>query len=154
MSSLYELKNSKGIGIDISKNALKVAYQNAKYLKLNNRAKFFVKCLSKIYNYKFDLVVSNPPYISKGDFKNLDEDIKKFEPKVALDGGNDGLDVIKKVIYKSKSILKIKGTLAIEIGNEQFNKVSIILKRNKFRIKHIIRDYKENIRCIISTLEY
>ena len=154
MSLLYELKNSKGIGIDISKNALKVAYQNAKYLKLNNRAKFFVKCLSKIYNYKFDLVVSNPPYISKGDFKNLDEDIKKFEPKVALDGGNDGLDVIKKVIYKSKSILKIKGTLAIEIGNEQFNKVSIILKRNKFRIKHIIRDYKENIRCIISTLEY
>ena len=98
--------------------------------------------------------MSNPPYISKGDFKNLDEDIKKFEPKVALDGGNDGLDVIKKVIYKSKSILKIKGTLAIEIGNEQFNKVSIILKRNKFRIKHIIRDYKENIRCIISTLEY
>ena len=154
LSLLYELKNSKGIGIDISKNALKVAYQNAKYLKLNNRAKFFVKCLSKIYNYKFDLVVSNPPYISKGDFKNLDEDIKKFEPKVALDGGNDGLDVIKKVIYKSKSILKIKGTLAIEIGNEQFNKVSIILKRNKFRIKHIIRDYKENIRCIISTLEY
>ena len=102
LSLLYELKNSKGIGIDISKNALKVAYQNAKYLKLNNRAKFFVKCLSKIYNYKFDLIVSNPPYISKGDFKNLDEDIKKFEPKVALDGEMMGLTLSKKLSTNPK----------------------------------------------------
>ena len=70
----------------------------------------------KIYNKKFDLIVSNPPYIMKKDIKNLSEDIKKFEPKLALDGGNDGLDVIKKVIYKSRSILKIKGMLALEIG--------------------------------------
>ena len=68
----------------------------------------------------------------KKDLKNLEEDIKKFEPKLALDGGNDGLDVIKKVIYKSKSILRINGMLALEIGNEQFKKVSKILKSNKF----------------------
>ena len=73
--------------------------------------------------------MSNPPYIMKKDLKNLQEDIKKFEPKLALDGGNDGLDVIKKVIYKSKSLLKIKGMLALEIGNGQFKKVSKILKK-------------------------
>ena len=87
------------------------------------------------------------------DIKNLNEDIKKFEPKVALDGGNDGLDVIKKVIYKSRSILKIKGMLALEIGNEQFKKVSKILKNNRFKIKYLVKDYRENIRCVLSILE-
>ena len=57
---------------------------------------------------KFDLIVSNPPYIKRKDIKNLSDDIKRFEPRMALDGGNDGLDLIKKVIYKSKKILKIK----------------------------------------------
>ena len=80
------------------------------------------------------------------------DDIKKYEPLIALNGGNDGLDVIKKVIYKAKYILKINGTLAIEIGNEQYKKVSSILKRNNFRIKYYIKDYKENIRCLISNL--
>ena len=97
--------------------------------------------------------MSNPPYIMKKDIKNLQEDIKKFEPKLALDGGNDGLDVIKKVIYKSKSILKIKGMLALEIGNEQFKKVSKILRSNKFKAKYLVKDYRDNIRCILSTLE-
>ena len=106
-----------------------------------------------MYNYKFDLVVSNPPYIITKDIRNLEDDIKKFEPKLALDGGNDGLDVIKKVIYKSKSILKLKGMLALEIGNGQFKKVSKILRKNKFRIRYIVKDYRENIRCILSTLE-
>ena len=154
LSLLDEMNKSKGIGIDISQKAILIAKLNAKRHKLNNRAKFFRRDLSNFHNNKFDLIVSNPPYIMKRDLKNLDECIKKFEPKIALDGGNDGLDVIKKVIYKSKSILKIKGTLAIEIGNEQFKKVSTILRKNKFNIKYIIKDYKENIRCIMSTLEH
>ncbi len=69
---------------------------------------------------------------------------------MALDGGNDGLDLIKKVIYKSKYILKIKGTLALEIGNEQINKVSKILFDKNFRIRRIVKDYKNNVRCIIA----
>ena len=97
--------------------------------------------------------MSNPPYIEKKDIKNLAEDIKKFEPKLALDGGNDGLDVIKKVIYKSKSILKIKGMLALEIGNEQFKKVSKILSENNFKIRFLVKDYKNYKRCILSILE-
>ena len=89
--------------------------------------------------------------LKKSEIKNLKEDVRKFEPRIALDGGNDGLDLIKKVIYKSKYILKIKGMLALEIGNEQFNKVSKILKKNNFKIEHIIKEYKDNIRGIIST---
>ena len=82
--------------------------------------------------------------------KNLSEDIKKYEPRMALDGGNDGLDLVKKVIYKSKNILKINGVLALEIGNEQIKKVSKILTDNNFRIRNVIKDYKNNVRCIIA----
>ena len=95
--------------------------------------------------------MSNPPYIRSNEIKKLAEDIKKYEPRIALDGGNDGLDLIKKVIYKAKCILKVKGTLALEIGNEQFKKVSEILIKKNFKIEQIIKDYKDNVRCIIST---
>ena len=100
------------------------------------------------------MIVSNPPYIARHQLKNLDESIKYFEPKIALDGGNDGLDVIRKVIYKSRNLLKINGMLALEIGNGQYKKVSQILKLNKFREKIIIKDYKDNIRCIFSMLSH
>ena len=153
LSILSELQNSKGIGIDISQKAIQMANANSKKHKLSQRAKFYRRSLSEIYQNKFDLIVSNPPYIMKKDIKNLSDDIKKFEPKLALDGGNDGLDVIKKVIYKSRNILKIKGMLALEIGNEQFKKVSKILRSNKFKTKYLVKDYRENVRCILSILE-
>tara|TARA_B100000575_G_scaffold269657_1_gene249503 strand:+ start:534 stop:1376 length:843 start_codon:yes stop_codon:yes gene_type:complete len=152
LSLLIELKNSYGQGIDISKNAIKVARYNAKKYNLINRAKFLKTCFSNINHKKFDLVVSNPPYIRRSAIKNLDGCIKLFEPKVALDGGNDGLDLIRKVIYKAKYILKIKGLLALEIGNEQLKEVSKILKRNNLRVEHIVNDYKDNARCIISKM--
>ena len=150
LSLLGELKNSTGVGVDISSNAIEVAKKNASKQKLLKRIKLWRKSFEKIFNYKFDLIVSNPPYIEKKEFINLSYDIKKYEPKIALDGGNDGLDLIKKVIYKSKNILKIKGMLALEIGNEQFRKVSKILVKNNFRIKNIVKDYKKNIRCVIA----
>ena len=105
-----------------------------------------------VFGFKFDLIVSNPPYVVKRDIKRLSNDIKIYEPRVALDGGNDGLDVIRKVIYKSKYILKSKGTLALEIGNGQYKEVFRMLKRNNFKLKDIIKDYQNNISCIFSTL--
>ena len=112
------------------------------------------KSIKSNFNYKFDLIVSNPPYIERHKLKNLDPDIRNFEPKIALDGGNDGLDVIRKVIYKSRKILKNNGILAIEIGNGQYKKVSQILKLNKFREKFFIKDFRDNIRCIFSVLDH
>jgi len=150
ISLLSSLKHSYGIGIDISKNAILVAKKNALKHKLAKRVKFLNKSLKNIFSKKFDLIVSNPPYIDSKDLKNLSDDIKRYEPRIALDGGNDGLDVIKKVIYKSQHILKIKGMLALEIGNEQFKKVSKILIDNNFRIKHVIKDYKNNVRCVFA----
>jgi release factor glutamine methyltransferase len=150
ISLLSELKNSNGVGIDISKKALIIAKKNLKKHLMQTKIKFLNKSLDSFFYQKFDLIVSNPPYIKSNAIKNLRGDIRKFEPRIALDGGKDGLDVIKKIIYKTKYILKVKGTLALEIGNKQFKKVSIILKKNNFKIEHIITDYKENIRGIVS----
>tara|TARA_A100001011_G_scaffold295642_1_gene308012 strand:- start:2003 stop:2845 length:843 start_codon:yes stop_codon:yes gene_type:complete len=153
ISLVSELKKARGIGIDISAKAIKIANKNLAKFRVKNKIKFFKKSLSDIYNCKFDLITSNPPYIFSREIKNLEEDIKNFEPKIALDGGKDGLDVVKKIIYKSKNILKIKGMLALEIGNEQFKQVSKLLKNNNFKIKYLIRDYQKNIRCVLSILQ-
>ena len=153
LTILSEINEAKGIGLDISKKAIDVAKRNSKNLNLTSRAKFFTRSLEEIYGYKFDLVVSNPPYIKSIDLKNLQEDVRKFEPKIALDGGKEGLDVIKKVIYKSKTILKKLGLLALEIGYGQHYKVSQILKKQGFKEELLIRDYRNNVRCIVARLK-
>ena len=151
-SILKELNHSKGIGIDICKKAVLNAKINLNRFNLKNRVKLLNKSVDQVLNKKFDLVVSNPPYIVKREINRLANDIRKFEPKVALDGGNDGLDVIKKVIYKSKEILKVKGVLALEIGRGQYLSVARVLRENNFRQIGIVKDYQNNIRCIFSTL--
>ena len=151
-SILKELNHSKGIGIDICKKAVLNAKINLNRFNLKNRVKLLNKSVDQVLNKKFDLIVSNPPYIVKREINRLANDIRKFEPKIALDGGNDGLDVIKKVIYKSRSILKLNGILALEIGRGQYFFVSKILKHYGFREYRTVKDYNNNVRCIFSTL--
>ena len=105
LSLLSNLKKSKGIGVDISKNAIFIAKNNAFKHKLSNRVKFFHQSLDSVFGRKFDLIVSNPPYIVKKDIKNLSDDIKKYG-RMALDGGNDGLDLIKKLSTNQKISLR------------------------------------------------
>ena len=152
VSILRELKHSRGIGIDLCKKAVENSKINLNKAKIYNRGQIFCRRIEHFLNRKFDLIVSNPPYILKRDINRLSDDVKKFEPIFALNGGNDGLDVIKKVIYKSQSILKLNGILALEIGTGQYLSVSRILKNNNYRELQIIKDYRNNVRCIFSTL--
>ena len=151
LSILKELKFSIGTGIDISNSAIKVAISNAKKLKLSNRVKFKVFDINKFDLGKYDLIVSNPPYIPTMEIKKLSKDIRNFEPHIAINGGKDGLDLIKKVIYKSSILLKKNGLFALEMGTNQYFKVSTIMKKYGFRIITKEFDYNNNVRCIIST---
>tara|TARA_B100000686_G_C16755850_1_gene955414 strand:- start:1285 stop:2133 length:849 start_codon:yes stop_codon:yes gene_type:complete len=151
LSILKELYYARGVGIDVSSKAIQVAKVNSKNLNLSYRSEFKVSELSKFNIGKYDLIVSNPPYISSKDIKNLSRDILDYEPLVALNGGTEGLDLIKKVIYKSNYLLKNNGLLAIEIGCNQYRKVSKMLIEQGYREISKEYDYKSNVRCIIST---
>ena len=151
LSILKELHLSRGIGIDISAKAIQTAKVNAINLNLLNRSKFKTHDLSTYNIGKYDLIVSNPPYIPSKDIKNLSKDIINYEPKTALDGGVDGLDLIKKVIYKSNHLLIRNGLLALEIGFNQYKRVSSILRYYGFRETSKECDHNHNVRCIIST---
>ncbi|MDA8706070.1 peptide chain release factor N(5)-glutamine methyltransferase [Candidatus Pelagibacter sp.] len=151
LSILKERKNFYGTGIDISRNSLDICKMNAKKLLLDRRVKFFKSDVDKFAIGKYDLVVSNPPYISRCDLKYLENDVIKFEPKLALDGGLDGLSVIRQVIKKSSELLKKNGKFILEIGFDQKNKVIKLLNNKGFYINSTVKDLANNDRCIIST---
>ena len=151
LSILKERRNFFGTGIDISKKAINVARFNAKMHQLSNRVKFYNSDVDKFLIGKYDLVVSNPPYIKRKDLKYLEVDVKGFEPKLALDGGKDGFSKITKVIIKTSSLLKRNGRFILEIGFGQKNRILNILKKNNFFINKVLKDYGKNDRCIIST---
>ena len=151
LSILKELNLSRGIGIDISSEIINVANLNSKKLKLTHRSKFKAVDFNNFSKGKFDLIVSNPPYIPTREIKSLSKDIINYEPITALDGGVDGLDLIKKVIYKSNHLLKREGMLALEIGHNQYQRVFNVLKDNGYREIGKEYDINRNVRCIMST---
>ena len=151
LSILKERRNFFGTGIDISKKAINVARFNAKMHQLSNRVKFYNSDVDKFLIGKYDLVVSNPPYIKRQDLKYLEVDVKGFEPKLALDGGKDGFSKITKVISKTQTLLKKNGRFILEIGFGQKKKILSILKQNNFFINKVVKDYGKNDRCVIST---
>ena len=151
LSVLNERKKCYGIGLDISKKAINIAKHNAKIQQLKNRIKFINSSIDKFYVGKYDLIISNPPYIKTGDIKNLDKDVSFYEPEVALNGGNDGYSKFREIIYKSSVLIKKKGKLFLEIGYNQKNEVIRILNCNKFYINKVVKDLGKKNRCIIST---
>ena len=151
LAILKERDNFFGTGIDISKKALNVASFNAKVHQLGNRVKFYNSDIDKFLFGKYDIIISNPPYIENCRLKYLDRGITAYEPIIALDGGNDGCSKIKKVIYRASSLLKNNGKLILEIGFNQKKMVLNILKKNSFYINKVQKDYGMNDRCIICT---
>ena len=149
MSILKEKKNFIGTGIDISNKSLQISKVNGQKLRLNNRLRLFKSNIDNFNTGKYDLIVSNPPYIKKIDLKCLEKDIG-FEPKQALDGGLDGLSEIRKVINKSSELIKRSGHFIIEIGFDQKNKVKKILRDKGFYIKKTVKDLSNHDRCIVS----
>ena len=151
LSILKERKNFYGTGIDISKKCINISKINAVNLKVNSRLKLFKSDVDKFNLGKYDLIVSNPPYIKTFDLKYLERDVAEFEPRLALDGGLDGLSEIRKVIKKSSELIKKNGKFILEIGFDQKNKVINLLKQNGLFINSIQKDLANNDRCIVST---
>ena len=151
LSILKEKKDFYGTGIDISKKCIEVSKINASKLNVSRRVKFFKSNVDNFFYGKYDLVISNPPYIKKLDLKYLDRDVIDFEPELALDGGLDGISEIRKVINRSSELIKKNGKLVLEIGFGQKYKVKKLLKDKGFYINKVLKDYADIDRCIIST---
>ena len=149
LSILKEKKGFYGTGVDICKKTLDICKANVKELDLIDRVKLFKSDIDNFNYGKYDLIVSNPPYIKKFDLKYLDRDVYDYEPKSALDGGLDGLSIIKKVIYNSSRLIKRNGILILEIAFDQSDKVKKILRRNGYYILDVVKDLAKNNRCII-----
>jgi len=151
LSILKERENFYGTGIDISKKCLNISKINAVNLKVSSRLRLYKTNVDKFNLGKYDLIVSNPPYIKRSKLKYLERDVAKFEPKLALDGGLDGLSEIRKVIKKSSVLIKKNGKFILEIGFDQKNKVISLLKKEGFYINNTHKDLAKNDRCIVCT---
>ena len=151
LSVLKERKNFHGVGVDISKKCIDISNINASKLKISNRVKFFKSDVDNFNFGKYDLIVSNPPYIKMLDFNNLKKDVINFEPKLALYGGLDGTSEIRKVIKKSSELIKKNGKFILEIAYDQKNKVIKLLRDKGFYINNVLKDLADNDRCIVST---
>ena len=151
LSILKEKKNFRGVGIDINKNCLNISKINANKLNVSNRVKFYKSDVDKFVLGKYDLIVSNPPYINLHKIKYLERDVAKFEPTKALNGGLDGLSEIRKVVKKSSELIKKNGKFILEIGINQKNKTINLLKEKGFYINSVLKDLSKNDRCIVCT---
>ena len=156
LSIAKNLPNSKVVAIDISEGALEVASQNAKLNLLQDRVEF------KIFNImcdelnslgKFDLIVSNPPYVSENDYENLEPELKNYEPKIALTDNSDGISFYKHIIEASDQLLRKPGKMYFELGMDQSKQVKIFFEQKKFSNIEVIKDYSGIDRIICGELK-
>ena len=149
ISILKERRNCYAHGIDCCEKALKTANINVNLHQIKNRIKIFKTDVDNFQRGKYDLILSNPPYIDIKHLKYLD--VSRHEPLKALDGGSNGTQMLMKVIIKSSQLLKNNGKLIIEIGNNQKYKVIESLKKNNFFVNKTVKDLSNIERCIVST---
>ena len=151
LSILKEKPCFYGRGIDISSKSISLSNRNAKKLSIENRVKFIKTDVDNFCIGKYDMVISNPPYMKTNEIKYLERDVNNFEPKLALDGGLDGTLKTLKIIKKASTLLKVNGKLILEIGYNQKTIIIGLLKKEGFYINTTIKDHAKNDRCVIST---
>ena len=134
LSILKENRMINGLGIDLSKEAISIAKQNSKKLNLETQSNFLVSNWMSSVNYKYDLVVSNPPYIASEDIKKLSKSVKIYDPILSLDGGDDGLNSYRLIASDLKRIIGMNALIIIEIGYNQSSQVIDIFKKNDFKL--------------------
>ena len=134
LSILNENRMINGLGIDLSKEAISIAKQNSKKLNLETQSNFLVSNWMSSVNYKYDLVVSNPPYIASEDIKKLSKSVKIYDPILSLDGGDDGLNSYRLIASDLKRIISMNALIIIEIGYNQSLQVIDIFKKNDFKL--------------------
>ncbi len=139
LSLLHYSNDCEGIGVDISKEALQVAAQNAEALGI--KADFLESDLYEKVTGKFDLLVSNPPYIEREIIPTLMEEVREYDPYIALDGGEDGLDFYRRIIGGAQDYLKRGGQILMEIGSGQAKAVSELLREAGFKEIDVCRDF-------------
>jgi len=144
LSILKEKKSFLGKGIDLSKDCINICKNNAFKLKVDDRLKLIKSDIDNFSSGKYDLVISNPPYVKKLDLNKLDKDVINYEPRLALDGGLDGLSKIRKIIKKTSKLIKLNGKLIIEIANDQKIMIKNILINNGFYINKVVKDLGNN----------
>lgn len=149
VSLAHYLKNARVTAVDISGTALNVAEKNVSLNKTDGRV-FLKKCdvLAENIGGRYDVIVSNPPYICSGVIDTLDTTVKDYEPRIALDGGADGLVFYRKITHDAVKMLKQNGMLIFEIGYDQGSQVSKIMELEGFKNVDVIKDYSGNDRCV------
>ncbi len=148
ISLALEIEKAKVIATDISEKALQVAKKNACKYNVESKIKFIKSDLFPGNDFKFDIIISNPPYIPEKEIEKLQEEVKK-EPFVALNGGKDGLDVIKRIIQNSTYFLKKRSFLLLEIGYNQLQGIEKILEKQELKIYNVKKDYNGIERVIV-----
>ena len=155
LSLLSELPNARGVGAEVSRETLAIARKNAKNLGLEDRADFvqsnWAENVSGKFAKKFDIIISNPPYIPSAETAKLAPEVAEFEPKLALDGGNDGFDCYRAIMKQLPNSLKENGFAAFEIGMGQGGDLSKIAAENGLKVVGEKKDLGGIIRCIILT---
>lgn len=128
LALLNELPNATGIGTDIDPLALATAAENARALGLQSRSEFVLSDFGAALTDTFDLVVSNPPYIAESEVSGLPPEVRNYDPRLALDGGHDGLDCYRRIAAQGERLMKPGGLIVVEIGAGQSDAVSAIFK--------------------------
>ena len=149
LSLLNEINGSIGIGIDIDIEALKVAQLNALNMKISEKVSFIASNWTKSIKGKFDIIISNPPYIKSSNIINLQKEVKNHDPLIALDGGEDGLICYKEIMKNIKGLMKKNAFLLLEIDSWQGNIIIELSKKNHLKFFSIKKDLSGKERCII-----